>query len=259
MKRNKSKIAALLLTTVMIMSLVGCGNDDTQASTEESSQVSETETSSEVESSVEVAASTEVSTETEASTEVSTETSAENTTETVIEAGEGPLALNYEIEPEAYVGEWVLVSAYTAADDMLEVIPEACFLNIETAIDTNKLVDEAAYIHADATNLSGTMSFNAEGIAVDDYSCSGAWTDWSIVDVQGEGEAYFKGALKFKIRDDDEGMFFDVLTGVEIEDMELFNVLGINAEGQLILGYSEDNIVKKGSAEWEYAYIFEQK
>lgn len=166
------------------------------------------------------------------------------------------LALNYEAEPAAYEGEWVLTGAYTADDGMLEVAPEAINLEIKLAIDYGLLVDMEKYIHADATNLQGTLSFNHADIDMDDYKCSAAWDQFTKVNVVGEGECYSTGAVKFKVRDDDEGLFFDVITGVEIEDMELMDVLGINADGQLVLGYSEDHIERDGEAEFEYAYIF---
>lgn len=174
------------------------------------------------------------------------------------DAAEVSMELDYEAEPDAYAGKWVLTNAYTVDDGILDVEADACFLDIELSIDANKLVDEAAYIHADATNLQGTMSFDHDDIDVDDYKCSANWADWTVVDVVGEGECNFAGAVKFKIRDDDEGVFFDVLTGVEMDDMELMKVLGMNADGKLILGYSEDHIESDEDAEWEYAYIFDK-
>lgn len=39
--------------------------------------------------------------------------------------------------------------------------------------------------------------------------------------------------MKFKVRDDGEGVFFNLLAGVNIEDMEMPDVLGLNADGQL--------------------------
>lgn len=172
------------------------------------------------------------------------------------EAAEISMALNYEAAPEDFVGKWVVTNAYTAEDGILPVEADACFLEMELSIDANKLVDEAAYIHADATNLKGVMSFDHDDIDVDDYKCSSNWADWTVVDVKGEGDCEFAGATRFKVRDDDEGVFFDVLTGVEIEDMELMNAIGLNEDGQLILGYSEDHIENDDEAEWEYAYIF---
>ncbi|MFR8169451.1 MAG: hypothetical protein ACLU9Q_01385 [Marvinbryantia sp.] len=175
-----------------------------------------------------------------------------------VSAADVNMELNYEAAPEDYEGTWTLVNAYTADDGVIDVAEDACTLELELSIDANKLVDEAAYIHADAINLKGTMSFSHDDIDVDDYKCSGSWENWTTVDVVGEGECNFSGADKFKIRDDDEGVFFDVITGVEIDDMELFDVIGLNADGQLIVGYSEDHIEKDADAEWEYAYIFEK-
>lgn len=171
-------------------------------------------------------------------------------------ANEAALVVNYDATPDAFVGTWTLTGAYTAADGMLSVEANACTLEIEESIDANKLVDEANYIHADAINLSGTMSFSHSGIAVDDYKCSSNWKDWTTVNVIGEGNAEFSGANKFKIRDDDEGVFFDVLTGTTIDDMELMDAIAVNNDGQLIVGYSDGHINTDKSATWEYAYIF---
>ncbi|MDD4850493.1 MAG: glycoside hydrolase family 3 N-terminal domain-containing protein [Gemmiger sp.] len=166
------------------------------------------------------------------------------------------LVVNYDAKPDEFVGKWVLTGAYTADDGMLPVEADACTLDIEESIDANKLVDEPNYIHADAINLSGTMSFNHAGIDVDDYKCSSNWKDWTTVNVIGEGNAEFSGANKFKIRDDDEGLFFDVLTGTTVEDMELMDAIAVNADGQLIVGYSDGHINTDQKATWEYAYIF---
>ncbi len=168
--------------------------------------------------------------------------------------------LNYEADPNDFVGEWTLVAAYTADDGIVDVAEDSISVEIELSIDTNKLVDEAAYIHADATNLSGTMTFTNDDIDADEYSISSGWEDWTTVDVIGEGNAEFWGANKLKIRDDDDGIYFDVVTGLEDYDdeIELMNVIGLNDDGQLIIGYSEDHIESDDSAEWEYAYIFEK-
>ncbi|MGM9537975.1 MAG: glycoside hydrolase family 3 N-terminal domain-containing protein [Candidatus Onthomonas sp.] len=168
--------------------------------------------------------------------------------------GDEALSVNYEAVPDDFVGTWVLTGAYTADDGMLSVAENACYLDIELSIDANKLVDEAAYTHADAINLSGTMRFDHADISVDDYSCSASWSNWSTVNVIGEGNCEFYGANKLKIRDDDEGVFFDVLAGVEVD--ELLDIIAVNSDGQLIVGYSDGNIVTDSSATCEYAYIF---
>ncbi len=163
------------------------------------------------------------------------------------------IVINYEATPDAFEGEWTLTGAYTAADGMLAVKENACFLEIEQSIDTNKLVDEAAYIHADAVNLSGTMTFDSS-ISENSYRCSSNWEKWTTVNVIGEGNCEFSGANQFKIRDDDEGVFFKEIAGADAD--ELLNVIAVNSDGQLLVGYSEDHIENDESAEWEYVYIF---
>lgn len=170
------------------------------------------------------------------------------------------LALNYEAAVDAYEGEWVVTRAYLKDEGLLEVAPKAMFLTIKLQVELNKLVDTDKYIHADATNLQGEIFFEHDDIDVDEYKSSAGYEDFTKFVVVKEGEAYSQGAAKFRIRDDDEGLFFDVLTGADIdaEDMELMNVLGVNAFGQLVLGYSEDYIYRDGEAEFEYAYIFDK-
>ncbi len=167
--------------------------------------------------------------------------------------GDAALTINYDATPDAFEGKWVLTGAYTAADGMLKVKEKACFLDVEKSILANKLVDEAAYIHADAVNLSATMSFDTS-ISSSTYKCSSNWEKWTKVNVIGEGNCEFFGANDFKIRDDDEGVFFDVIAGVKAD--ELLDVIAVNSAGQLIVGYSEGHIANDKSATWEYAYIF---
>lgn len=235
----KKILITTLLTVILSLSLIGCGGEEQETETPPPTE----EGAAEVETSAE---------ETEASTE-------EAPAQKEAYISSVPYGLNYGTAPEEYEGSWVLTKAYTAEDGDLEVVPDAATINVEISVDANKLVDETKYIHADAANLKGEITFNHGDIDVESYSWSGNWTDWSHVDIVKEGEAYFNGALKVRVRDDDEGMFFDVITGHTIEDMELFNVIGISADGQLVLGYSDDNIVLEGDDEWEYAYIFDKQ
>lgn len=162
------------------------------------------------------------------------------------------VVVNYDAAPDAFVGKWVVTGAY-ANGEMLSVKENACFLNIELSIDTNKLVDEAAYIHADAINLSGSMTFDS-GISGNSYKCSSNWEKWTTVNVKGEGDCEFFGANQFKIRDDDEGVFFEEIAGVAAD--ELLNVIAMNGDGQLLVGYSDNHIENNQSGSWEYVYIF---
>lgn len=160
------------------------------------------------------------------------------------------LKLNREAVATDYAGTWVLAGAYLAQEGPLEVAPEAATLEIAAKTEHNVLVDMAAYIHADVTNLQGTLSFQHGDIDVDDYKCTANWDQF------GSGNSI--GAAKLRIRDDDEGLFFSVITGADVddEDMELMDVIGLNAEGQLILGWSEGHIENDDAAEFAYAYIF---
>lgn len=162
------------------------------------------------------------------------------------------VVINYDATPDAFEGKWVLTGAY-ANGEMLSVKENACFLEVEKSIDTNKLVDEAAYIHADAVNLSATMTFDSS-ISSNSYKCSSNWEKWTTVNVIGEGNCEFFGANQFKIRDDDEGVFFEEITGVAAD--ELLDVIAVNADGQLLVGYADGHIENNKNATWEYVYIF---
>lgn len=162
------------------------------------------------------------------------------------------VVIDYDATPDAFVGKWTLTGAY-ANGEMFSVKENACFLEVEKSIDNNKLVDEAAYIHADAVNLSATMSFDSS-ISGNEYKCSSNWEKWTTVDVKGEGDCDFFGANQFKIRDDDEGVFFEEIAGVEAE--ELLDVIAVNKDGQLLVGYADGHIENDPSATWEYVYIF---
>lgn len=160
------------------------------------------------------------------------------------------LKLNREAVADDYAGTWVLASAYLAEEGLLEVAPEAITLEIDAKVEHNVLVDMAAYVHADVTNLQGILTFSHDEIDVDDYKCTATWDQF------GSGNSI--GAAKFRIRDDDEGLFFSLITGADVddEDMDLMNIIGLNAQGQLILGWSEGHMENDDAAEFSYAYIF---
>lgn len=162
------------------------------------------------------------------------------------------LTINYDASPDAFEGKWVVTGAY-ANGEMLSVKENACFLEVAKSIDANKLVDEPAYIHADAVNLSATMTFDSS-ISSNSYKCSSNWEKWTTVNVKGEGDCEFFGANQFKIRDDDEGVFFEEIAGVAVD--ELLNVIAVNGDGQLLVGYSEGHIENDPNSAWEYVYIF---
>ena len=61
---------------------------------------------------------------------------------------------------------------------------------------------------------------------------------------------------------DDYGLFLKEIAGVESE-VDTTNkklILGLNADGQLLLGYSEEHIERPGTeGEWEYLLIFDRQ
>lgn len=238
------KILLLLLSLVLVLTLVGCGpaapaeKDAPEKDVQEEVKEEKQEKQEEPEKKDEAEAK-------------------EEEAEAPAAAGEANLALNYEeATPEDYEGVWKLKAAYLKDTGLLEVPEGAISLDMKVQVEINKLVDADKYLHADATNLQAKLSFDHPEIDVDPYKCSGAYDDFTKFVVVGEGECYSKGAVKFKIRDDDEGLFFDVLTGTELDDPELMKVIGLNSDGELVLGYSEDHIERDDEAEFEYAYIF---
>lgn len=165
---------------------------------------------------------------------------------------EPDLNIDRDVTADDYVGTWVLTGAYLAGEGALSVAPEAIALELEAKIQYNILVNVAAYIHANVTNLQGKLSFDHSEIDVDDYRCNSDWNQF--------GSGTSTGAARIRIQDDGQGMFFSVITGADVRDgdMELMDVIAMNAAGQLILGYSEDHIEVDDSAAWEYAYIFDR-
>lgn len=172
------------------------------------------------------------------------------------------LVLNREVTVKDYEGAWVLVGAYLKDAGFLAVPENAATLEFKTQEEAYKLVDMAAYIHNDVLNLQGFLTFTYDKIDQEEpYKVTTSWDNFPDAEVAKDGEMFVeKGAAKTKIRDDDETLYFSVLTGADVddEDMDLMNVIGINAAGQLILGYSEEHIEssKNADAEWEYVYIF---
>lgn len=147
---------------------------------------------------------------------------------------------------EDFAGNWVVTSAYTSSDGEVAVLKDSVYLDLKILTEYNVLVDTVNYRHADVSNLQGELSFNIEGVDLDPYRSNASWNMFGI------------GASRIKIRDDDEGLFFEEVTGIVIEDVELMGVIALNSKGQLILGYSEDHIEDDVEADFEYAYVFDK-
>ena len=173
-------------------------------------------------------------------------------------------------------GKWVLVAAYvgeTFAEDyevetsgLLPVVENAITLEITAELDASAndkqlgtMVDVASYIHAHVHDLVGTMTFSAD-IAPDEepYTVKSAWDEWPNNVIRGENDGDFNyGPAKTHVKGDDDTAHWVDITGVEIEDMDEIEFIGMNTSGQLILCYADDNVAKK-DGEVGYAYIFER-
>ena len=167
-----------------------------------------------------------------------------------------PLALRFDARPLDYEGTWKLSSAYEQEKGVLEVPEDACTVTLEGELLVNQMVDMARYVHANVYQLNGMMTFQKPEEAEYKLKCN--WDTFTKVDILGEGKCEQYGANKVRISTKDEELFFSELTGVEVEDMELMKYIGMNEQGQLVIGYSESNVHKKPDAPWLYAYLFDK-
>ena len=177
-------------------------------------------------------------------------------------------------------GEWVLAAAYIGEDfadendidvnGLLAVPEKAMTMSVKpildgsaTGSDAGVMVDQAAYIHSHVYDIEATVTFDAS-IAEEtatlklpwdgwDWTKDEEWTGWT------EGGTYIsKGVGKLsKVSADDKSLYFGKVTGVENEAIsdENMKYVGMNEAGQLIVCYSDDNMVKK-DGDVAFAYIF---
>ena len=177
-------------------------------------------------------------------------------------------------------GEWVLAAAYIGEDyadendikttGLIAVPEKAITMTVKavldgsaTGSDAGVMVDQAAYIHTHVYDIEATVQFDAS-ITEDtaalklpwdgwDWTKDEEWTGWT------EGSSYTsKGVGKLsKVSAEDKSLFFCKVTGVESEEIadENMKYMGMNEDGQLIVCYSDDNMVKK-DGDVGFAYIF---
>ena len=177
-------------------------------------------------------------------------------------------------------GEWVLAAAYIGEDyadendiettGLIAVPEKAVTMTVKavldgsaTGSDAGVMVDQAAYIHTHVYDIEATLQFDAS-ITEDtaalklpwdgwDWTKDEEWTGWT------EGSSYTsKGVGKLsKVSAEDKSLFFCKVTGVESEEIadENMKYMGMNEDGQLIVCYSDDNMVKK-DGDVGFAYIF---
>ena len=177
-------------------------------------------------------------------------------------------------------GEWVLAAAYIGEDyadendikttGLIAVPEKAVTMTVKaimdgsaTGSDAGVMVDQAAYIHTHVYDIEATVQFDAS-ITEDTASLKLPWDGWDWTKDEEwsgwtEGSSYTsKGVGKLsKVSAEDKSLFFCKVTGVESEEIadENMKYMGMNEDGQLIVCYSDDNMVKK-DGDVGFAYIF---
>ena len=171
-------------------------------------------------------------------------------------------------------GEWVLAAAYIGEDfaeeneiettGLIAVPEKAVTMSVKavmdgsaTGSDAGVMVDQAAYIHAHVYDMDAVVKFD-ESIASEEATLKLPWDGWKYT-VRGENEGDFNmgvGKLS-KVSAEDKSLYFCAVTGVENEAIsdENMKYVGMNEAGQLIVCYSDDNMVKK-DGDVAFAYIF---
>ena len=179
----------------------------------------------------------------------------------------GPTDLDFNSSVTAMEGEWKLAQVFVDGNTS-DAVENALSFKISLELDPSELVDGEAYIHNQVYNLTGYLTFGLNAITsqlaaddVESYKGSTAWSDFPQGKVVKEGEFYEQpGPATMRFKDiDDYGLFLDQIAGIsgEIDTTNKSMIIGMNSDGQLLLGYSEEHMERPGtSGEWVYLLIF---
>jgi len=201
--------------------------------------------------------------------------------ENILEADpEEVMTFNRKTPITDWEGEWVLAAAYIGEDfadendidtfGLLAVPEKAVTMTVKALLDASAtgsdagvMVDQAAYIHTHVHDIEATLQFDAS-ITEDPATLKLPWDGWDATKDEewtgwSEGATYIsKGVGKLsKVAAEDKSLYFGQVTGVENEAIsdENMKYMGMNEAGQLIVCYSDDNMVKK-DGDVGFAYIF---
>ena len=171
-------------------------------------------------------------------------------------------------------GEWVLAAAYIGEDfadendikvtGLIAVPENAVKMTVTAVMDLSAtgspegvMVDMAAYIHCHVYDMEATLKFD-ESITDEEPYLRVPWDGW-LYTVRGEQDGDFNmGVGKFsKVTAKEKNLYFCDVTGVDSDAIadENMKYVGMNTAGQLIVCYSDDNMVKK-NGDVAFAYIF---
>lgn len=186
-----------------------------------------------------------------------------------IDPNAAPTDLFYGSEVTAMEGEWKLSKVF-ADGKTNDAAADALTMGIKLSMDPSELVDEPAYIHNQVYNMIGDLTFGQESVlnelAADDlegYRGATSWSDFYQGKVVEEGQPYKQpGPATMRFKDIDAyGLFLDQVAGVsaDIDTTEQTLIIGMNHQGQLLLGFSEEHIDRPGTeGEWVYCLIFDK-
>ena len=181
----------------------------------------------------------------------------------------GPTDLYYISEVTDLEGEWKL-SQVMVGGETKDAAEGAMTFKVTLELDPSELVDGPAYIHNQVYNLSGLISFGLDSIKtqldaedVDSYKGTTSWENFPQGKVMDEGTFYHQpGPATMTFKDIDIlGLFLDEIAGIggDVDTTEKKLIIGMNASGQLLLGYSEEPLQNPGTdGEWEYLLIFDK-
>ena len=177
------------------------------------------------------------------------------------------VAINYASDVKALEGTWTL-SSVVVSGTTYGAVENAMTFELKLDVDPYELVDGAAYIHNQVYNPNGKLTFGIQSIIdalaaedVEYYKGSATWEEFPKGEVVADGGWYKQpGPATMRFKDiDDFGLFLKEIAGVETE-IETTNkslILGMNAAGQLLLGYSEASLQVEGTTgEWVYVLVF---
>ena len=173
-----------------------------------------------------------------------------------------------------WAGEWQLVAAYVSEDGIDEfelegvepgyyAVTEGVILNLVPLFNNSAnhangvMADQAAYLHAHAYDLEGTLTMPE---AIDDaYEFFAKFDAWEYGTVRSENDADMNfGPIKVSFKKgDDDFLYWNALTGFEFEEIEEFKYMGMNEDGQIMVCSASKNIVSNAKAKIYFAYIFE--
>ena len=247
------KLSNLLLAATMLLALAACGGTTTEPPTTGMPTVESTATG------------------TPATEPPAAETPGADEEPAATPDPSAPVTqLFYSSDVAELEGAWTLAQVYANGETFDAAVDAAAF-TITFSLDPSELVDQAAYTHNQVYNLTGDLTFGVAAIndalsadGLDGYRGSTSWSDFPQGQVMVEGEFYQQpGPATMRFQDVDAyGLFLNQLAAgapAAVDTTERNLILGLNNQGQLLLGASEEHLERPGEeGDWTYCLIFDK-